>query len=101
VHFATEHAALLEVMYAGKHRPEAEEVRLAAERAFAAPLTLFTRAQADGEVVSGEPMEVAVVAWSAMHGLAAMANNGMLDGAPLGDVVTGAIGRLVDGLRPR
>lgn len=101
VRFATEHAALLEVMYAGKHRPEAEDVRRAAERAFAAPLALFERAQADGSVVGGDTMEVAVVAWASMHGLAAMANTGMLDGLPLDDVVTAAVERLVDGLRPR
>src|SRR5215207_7310258 len=36
VRFATEHAALLELMYAGKHRPGADALREAADRAFAA-----------------------------------------------------------------
>ena len=101
VRFATEHAALLDLMYAGKHRPEADGVRSAAERAFAAPIALLADAQADGSVVGGDPADVAIVAWSTMHGLAEMANNGLLGDVPLDDVVTAAIGRVVDGLRPR
>jgi AcrR family transcriptional regulator len=101
VGFAAEHGALLDLMYAGKHAPSADAVRAAAEQAFAAPLALFSEAQAAGEVVAGDVMEVAVVAWAAMHGLADMANNGMLDEASLDDVVTAAAARLVDGLAPR
>ena len=44
VRFATQHAALLELMYTGKHRPDAApRLREAADRAFAAPLELFAR----------------------------------------------------------
>ncbi len=101
VRFATEHAALLDVMFAGKHRPGAEAVQEAAARAFAAPAALMLDGQAAGDVVAGDPQQVAIVTWSAMHGLASMANNGMLPDAPLDDLVTDAVERLVDGLRPR
>jgi AcrR family transcriptional regulator len=101
VRFATEHAALLDLMYAGKHRPDADGLRGAAERAFAGPIRLLADAQAADDVVGGEPADVTVVAWATMHGLAAMANNGLLGDVPMDDIVTSAIERLVDGLRPR
>ena len=50
VRFATEHAALLELMYAGKHVPGADALREAADRAFASPLALFTGAFERGEI---------------------------------------------------
>ncbi|MEO8689441.1 MAG: TetR/AcrR family transcriptional regulator [Solirubrobacteraceae bacterium] len=102
VTFATRHAALLELMFAGKHRPgAAESLRLAADRAFEAPLALIGEGQAAGEVVPGEPERVATVAWAALQGLASMVNTGLLDGAVLDDVVADAVHRLVLGLRPR
>ncbi len=102
VTFATRHAALLELMFAGKHRPgAAESLRLAADRAFEAPLALIGEGQAAGEVVPGEPERVATVAWAALQGLASMVNSGLLDGAVLDDVVADAVHRLVLGLRPR
>ena len=102
VHFATDHAALLELMFAGKHRPDAgDSLRDASARAFEVPLALFAAAQADGEVVGGDPESVATVAFAALHGLAALANSGMLDRAALDGVVDDAVERLVLGLRPR
>ncbi len=102
VRFASEHAALLELMYAGKHRPDAtDELRETADRAFAAPLGLVAEAQTAGEVVPGDPAHVALVTWAAVHGLAAMANAGLLGEASPADVVPASVERLVLGLRPR
>ena len=104
VRFATEHAALLEVMYAGKHRPGADALHEAASRAFATPMALMAAGQASGEVVAGDPARVATVAWASLQGLAAMANNGLLGSAPpdeLDELVAEAVERLFDGLRPR
>src|SRR3954468_21082382 len=53
VRFATEHGALLELMYAGKHRPGADALRESADRAFAGPLALVAEGQTAGEVVAG------------------------------------------------
>jgi AcrR family transcriptional regulator len=99
VRFATRHAALLDLMFAGKHRDE--DLRAAANRAFEPPLTLFTTAQATGQVVPGDPERVGVVALATLHGIASLANNGMLGDAELDDVVDEAVERLVLGLRPR
>ena len=99
VRFATEHATLLELMFTGKHREPA--LHEAADRAFAAPLALFATAQAAGQVVPGEPERVGIVALSTLHGLASLANNGMLGDYDLAELVGEAVDQLVLGLRPR
>jgi AcrR family transcriptional regulator len=99
VRFATEHAALLELMFAGKHRDET--LRAAANRAFAAPRALFAAAQESGEIVAGDPERVGIVALATLQGVASLANNGMLGDADLDEVVEEAVDRLVLGLRPR
>ena len=102
VAFATERAALLELMFAGKHRPDAaDSLRAAGEAAFAAPLALITEGQASGAVVPGDPEAVATVAWATVQGLASIANAGMVDDAALDGLIAGAVERLVLGLRPR
>jgi AcrR family transcriptional regulator len=102
VRFATRHAALLELMFASKHRPDAaDSLRAAGEAAFAAPLALITDGQASGAVVAGDPEAVATVAWATVQGLASIANAGLLDEAALDGLVASATERLVLGLRPR
>jgi AcrR family transcriptional regulator len=102
VEFATEHAALLELMFAGKHRPGADpSLRQAADRAFEVPLALILEGQARGDVVAGDPESVGMVAFAAAHGIAALANNQMLGDADLDSIVADAVERLVLGLRPR
>ena len=103
VQFATEHAALLDLMYAGKHRPGAADgLHEAATRAFAAPIALIADAQESGEIAAGDPDGVALTVWAALHGTAAMANAGLLGEAPpLDALVAGVVERLVLGLRPR
>jgi len=101
VRFATEHAALLELMYAGKHRPGADTLREAADRAFATPFGLFAEAQARGDIAAGDGLRAGMVSWSAFHGLASMANSGMLGDLELEPLVDQAVEQLLDGLRPR
>jgi AcrR family transcriptional regulator len=99
--FATRRAALLELMFAGKHQPGADRLREAADAAFAAPLALFAQGQASGEIVAGDPERVGTVALATLQGLASLANNGMLGEEDLDEVVDEAVDRLVLGLRPR
>jgi AcrR family transcriptional regulator len=102
VRFATEHAALLELMFAGKHRPgAADSLRDAADRAFEAPLALIAEGQATGEVAPGDPERVALVAWATLQGLATMINSQMLPPAALDDAVGVAVEQICLGLRPR
>jgi AcrR family transcriptional regulator len=99
--FATRHPALLELMFAGKERDGADRVREAGDRVMATALGVFSDAQSGGELPAGDPARVATVAFATLQGLAAMANGGMIDSAPVDEVVTGAIDQLLDGLRPR
>jgi AcrR family transcriptional regulator len=102
VAFATGHAALLDLMFAGKHDPAATpELAAAADRAFAAPIALITGGQAAGEVVPGEPDRVAAVTWAALHGLATLASRGLLPVDEIDTLVDDAVRHLLDGLRPR
>ena len=99
VAFAIEHAALLDLMWAGKHRLEA--VRPASDQAFTAPLALIAEGQATGEVVAGDLEEVGTLAVATLHGLAAMVNNGMLEAAAMDAIVPATVELLLLGLRPR
>ena len=102
VRFATEHAALLELMFAGKHRPgAAASLREAADRAFEVPLALIAEGQAAGEIVTGDPEGVGMVVFASAHGVAALANNQMLGDADLDEIVASLVERVVLGLRPR
>jgi AcrR family transcriptional regulator len=102
IDFSTRHAALLELMFAGKHRAGApDRIRESADRAFATTLAVIAEAQARGELRPGDPGRVGIVAFATLQGLAAMANGGMIESAPVGEVVTDAIDQLLDGLRPR
>ena len=102
VRFATDHAPLLELMFAGKHAPGADpRLRAASDRAFAVALDVIPAGQAAGEVVAGDPDEVAVVVFAALQGLATLTTTGLLDPASLDATATAVSERLVLGLRPR
>ena len=101
VDFATRDAALLELMFASKHRDGAPGTRAAADRAFAIPLGVILAAQDDGEVVAGDAEAMARVAFATLHGLASMANGEMLGDDDLAATVADAVQRLLVGLQPR
>jgi AcrR family transcriptional regulator len=101
VRFATDNSALLELMFAAKHRPgTSDAVGEAATRAFSAPLALIAEGQRSGEVAAGEPERLAMVAFAAFHGLASMANSGLLDADAIDGLVDDAVDRIMQGLRP-
>ena len=101
VRFATEHAALLELMFVAKHGPGAEFLHELATQAFAAPMTVIAQGQAAGDVVAGDLERIGVLTWATMHGLAGMINSGLVFDAPLPELVAEAVDRLVAGLAPR
>ncbi len=99
--FATRHAALVELMFAGKQREGADDVRETAERAFAIPLEIIAEAQATGELPPGDQERIATVALATLQGLAAMANGGMIATAPVTEVIDDAIDQLLNGVKSR
>ena len=82
--FATEHATLLDLMYAGKH--VSPEIGAAADQCFASAYALF-----DSE-------RVAVVTFATFHGLAAMINAGMLAADDLDGLVADAVEQIRRGV---
>jgi len=101
VAFATRDPALLELMFATKHRAGAEHVLAEADRSLAIALAVIASAQLDGELVAGDAQQITQFVFATVHGLATMANGGMLGGEDVAAVVDDAIERLLAGLRPR
>jgi len=101
VAFATQHAALLELMFAGKHRVGADRLRQSADRAFATPLRVISEAQTDGELPDGDPGRIATAVFATMNGLATMVNSGMIKTPQIHMVVTDTTNLLLGGLHER
>ena len=99
VRFASEHRALLDLMFAGKHRSAA--MGEAANQAFASAFALFREGQESGEIIAGDLERIATPALATFHGLAELINAGMLRAEDLDTLVADATERLALGLRPR
>jgi AcrR family transcriptional regulator len=95
VDFATRDAALLELMFAAKHREAAGSVREAADRTFATMAGLL--AGGAGEVDAAERR--VLVLFATLQGAATLSAAGMLDGEAVERIVDDATGLFVH--RPR
>jgi AcrR family transcriptional regulator len=96
VTFATTDAALLEVMFAGKHT---ETVDQAAGEAFAPILALILRGQAEHVLEDSEPERVGLMLLSVIHGIASLRRAGMLGPDQLEWLVDDAIANFLRGSR--
>jgi AcrR family transcriptional regulator len=99
IRFATEDAALLELMFAGKHRAESTAVHEAAARAFDVLLALIAQGQADGSLEPGAPERVGLVLFATIQGIAALVTGGMVDPGQLGELVDDSIAHFLRGSR--
>jgi AcrR family transcriptional regulator len=99
VRFATRDAALLELMFAGKHQQQAGALQEASYRAFAVILELIQQGQANGALEPGEPERVGLVLFATIQGIAALVTGGMIDDERLDLVVADAIARFLRGSR--
>ena len=100
VRFATRDAALLELMFAGKHREESGSLHEAADRAFAVMLELIDEGQADGALEPGDPERVGLVLFATMQGIAALVTGGMVHAEQLDELVADAIAHFLRGAAP-
>jgi AcrR family transcriptional regulator len=99
VRFATRDAALLELMFAGKHREQSGDLHEAAERAFSVMLELIAQGQGDGVIERGEPDRVGFVLFATIQGIASLVNSGMVPDEQLDELVTDAIAHFLRGSR--
>jgi len=100
IRFATHDAALLELMFAGKHREQSGALNEAAERAFSVMLELIEQGQGDGALEHGEPKRVGLVLFATIQGIAALVSGGMVDAEQVGELVADAIAHFLRGSRP-
>lgn len=97
VRFATGDAALLELMFAGKHRERS--LQEAAERAFSVILELIEQGQAEGALETGEPERVGLVLFATVQGIAALVTSGMVPADRLDELVADTTTHFLRGSR--
>src|SRR5208282_5913834 len=97
VRFATRDAALLKLMFAGKHSEHSDALRPAAENAFSAMFELIEQGQVEGALEPGEPERVGLVLFATIQGIAALVNAGMVDAERLDELVADAIAHFLRG----
>jgi AcrR family transcriptional regulator len=104
VRFARQHPSHFQVMFSAFKTREHPELSRAATRSRDQLLAVILEAQSAGVLVAGAPYAISRVFWTQLHGIATIANAGMLDAttpAALESVVDQAFEALLDGLRPR
>jgi AcrR family transcriptional regulator len=99
VQFATRDAALLELMFAGKHREPSGALHEAADRAFSVMFELIQQGQADGVLAPGEPERVGLVLFATIQGIAALVTGGMVEAEQVDELVADAITHFLRGSR--
>ncbi len=99
VRFATDDAALLELMFAGKHREDSGALHAAAERAFGVLLELIEQGQAEGALEPGEPERVGLVLFATIQGIAALVTGGIVAPEQVDALVGDAIAHFLRGSR--
>jgi AcrR family transcriptional regulator len=99
IRFATADPALLELMFAVKHRDEADALQDAAERAFAVMLDVIVEGQADGRLEPGDPERVGLVLFATIQGIAALLTGGMVASEQLDELLTDSITHFLRGSR--
>lgn len=99
VRFATDNAALLELMFATKHRESAVEVREAASPAFGLLYEVMIQGQGSGEVAAGDVEQVGIVLFATLQGIATLINGDMVGAAQLDELTAQATQQFLRGNR--
>ncbi|WP_231972369.1 TetR/AcrR family transcriptional regulator [Nocardiopsis alborubida] len=99
--FATENAALLELMNSGKHRPGATRIAEAAEAAFGQVSELIEEGQEHGALEPGDPERIGIILYATVQGIAMMVNGNMIDAERLDGLIETAVEQFLRGASPR
>ncbi len=97
--FATEDAALLELMFAGKHREGADRLVAAAAAPFGLMHDLIGQGQAQGILEPGDPERAGIVLFATLQGIATLINGNLVAPALLDGVVQTAVDQFIRGSR--
>nr|WP_246348974.1 TetR/AcrR family transcriptional regulator [Nesterenkonia xinjiangensis] len=100
IRFATDNAALLELMFTSKHRSGADHVIAAAIPAFTLMDELITQGQEAGELAAGDPEQIGIVLFATMQGIATLMNGDMVKRELLDGLVDKAAEQFLRGARP-
>lgn len=100
VRFATANAALLDLMYASKHRPGATRVVEAAAAPFGRMIGLIAQGQARGELKAGDPERVGLVMFATLQGIASLINGHMIKRELLDGLTETAVQQFLASARP-
>lgn len=95
--FATEDAALLELMFARKHRDGADALVTAASAPFGLMKDLIEQGQADGVLEPGDPQRVGVVLFATLQGIATLINGDLLAPGLRKGIVQSAVDQFLRG----
>jgi AcrR family transcriptional regulator len=99
IRFATANPALLDLMFATKHRATEPSLHEAMERAFSVMMDLILQGQAIGRLQPGDPERVGLVLFSTIQGIAALLTAGMITPDQLNGLTSDAIAHFLRGSR--
>ncbi|MFD2422224.1 TetR/AcrR family transcriptional regulator [Amycolatopsis pigmentata] len=99
--FATDNAALLELMYTSKHRPDATQIVKAAAAPFGLMNELIVQGQAQGALQEGDPERIGIVLFATLQGIATIINGNIVKPELLDGLVETAAEQFLRGARPR
>lgn len=98
--FATENAALLELMYTSKHRPGATRIVKAAEAPLGLMNDLIVQGQEQGALQAGDPERIGMVLFATLQGIATIINGNVVDPDLRESLVETAVEQFLRGARP-
>ena len=99
IHFAVEDAALLELMFAGKHQKEEWPHQDVADRAFSVMFELILQGQAEGVLEPGDPERVGLVLFATIQGIASLVSSGIVTSEQLDELLADAVEHFLRGSR--
>jgi AcrR family transcriptional regulator len=99
VRFAIDDSALLELMFAGKHREGAAALEQAAEQAFSPIMELIEQGQAEHFLDPGEPERVGLVLFATVQGIASLVTGQMVRPEQVNELLADSIAQFLRGSR--
>lgn len=98
--FATDNAALLELMYTSKHRPGATRIVKAAEAPFGLLEDLIAQGQRQGALEGDDPVRIGMVLFATLQGIATIVNGSLAPVELRDELVDTAVRQFLRGARP-